>query len=113
MNPECVNLVQNHSSACHPILLTILFCAGLTLGQVANFGLTRNFSGDSYLKYNEQVALPAFEFSLCLRLSDNNMVECKLKQNCSRFNLNLEQGDVNWLFSYSVSSNPDKMNICE
>ena len=30
-----------------------------------------------------------------------------------RFNLNLQQGVTNWLFSYSVASNPDKMSICE
>ena len=31
----------------------------------------------------------------------------------SRFNLEIERGVLNWLLSYSVASNPDKMNMCK
>ena len=30
-----------------------------------------------------------------------------------RFKLAVETGPLNWLLSYSVAVNPDKMNLCE
>ena len=86
--------------------------SGLTNSFLVKFQESENFTGDSYLRFNQEFTLPGYACSLCMRYHYRVGPE-NVNILLVRFNLKTERGVLNWLLSYSVASNPDKMNMCE
>ena len=66
-----INTVLNKWDLFQLIKLLIL---GLTLSFLVKFQQNGNFTGDSYLKFNNEFTLPGFACSLCMRWDGNNII---------------------------------------
>ena len=78
----------------------------LDFKRIAVFRETRIWSSIMSLHYRRLHAQCAWGWLYMISLQFVNLIHC-------RFNLEIETGVLNWLMSYSVATNPDKMNMCK
>ena len=73
----------------------------------------RETGAKSFAQYNNEFLLPKFSLTICFRCNQIKKISEVLVIKIFRFYLLSETGNLNWLYGYSISSNPDKANMCK